>query len=114
MLAMAIMGGVELDFREAVLTPGVTEINVFTFWGGIEITVPPGVHVESNCMALMAGYEEDAAVVENDPGPDAPTIRINGMAIMAGIEVRVRRPGEEKRASGAAGKGSGRDGEGNA
>lgn len=95
MLAMAIMGGVELDFREAILRPGVTEINVFTFWGGIEITVPPGVHVESNCMALMAGYEEDARL-ESDPAPGAPTIRINGVAIMAGIEVRVLLPGESR------------------
>lgn len=94
-LAVAIMGGVELDFRDAVLTPGVTEINVFAFWGGVEIVVPPGVRVDSHGMALMAGFDE-VAEEETDPGPDAPTIRINGVAIMAGVEIHVRRPGESK------------------
>jgi Domain of unknown function (DUF1707) len=95
MLAIAIMGGVELDFRDAVLAPGVTEIDVFTFWGGIEITVPPGVHVDAHGLALMAGFDQ-VAESESDPPPDAPTIRINGVAIMAGVEIHVRRPGEPK------------------
>ena len=38
--AIGIMGGVELDFREAILVPGVTEIHAFAFWGGLEILVP--------------------------------------------------------------------------
>ncbi|HUG42247.1 MAG TPA: LiaF domain-containing protein, partial [Longimicrobiales bacterium] len=80
MLAIAIMGGVELDFRDAVLTPGVTEINVFAFWGGVEITVPPDVHVDTHGLAIMGGFEQ-AAELESDPPPDAPTIRVNGVAI---------------------------------
>ena len=98
MLAMAIMGGVELDFREAILGPGVTEINVFAFWGGIEITVPPGVFVDTHGMAIMGAFEEDAEL-ESEPPADAPTIRVNGIAIMAGVEIRVRRPGEPKERS---------------
>ena len=63
---------------------------------GVRINhVIPGVRVESNCMAFMAGYEEDAPL-ESDPPADAPVLRINGLAIMAGIEVRVRRPGEDQ------------------
>lgn len=93
MLAVAIMGGVELDFRNAVLTPGVTEINVFAFWGGVEITVPPEVHVDTHGLAIMGGFEQAADLESNAP-PDAPTIRINGAAIMAGVEVHVRRAGE--------------------
>lgn len=93
-LAVAIMGGVELDFREALLTPGVTEINVFAFWGGVEITVPPGVHVDTRGMAIMGAFEE-AAEQETNPPEGAPTLRINGIAIMAGVEIRVRKPGQD-------------------
>lgn len=94
MLAIAIMGGVELDFREAILQPGVTDINVFAFWGGVQITVPPNVRVESHGLAIMGGFE--AADRPSSPGQDAPVIRIIGVAIMAGVEVKVRAPGERK------------------
>ena len=93
MLAIALMGGVELDFREAVLGPGVTEINVFAFWGGIVITVPPNVQVDTHGMAIMGGFEQ-AADMESRAPEGAPTIRVNGLAIMAGVEVKVRSRGE--------------------
>ena len=96
LVAVAIMGGVELDFRDAVLTEGDTEINCFAFWGGIDITVPPGVHVESTGFALLGGFDQDAEL-ETRPGPDAPVIRINGFALMGGVEIKVAEPGSGKR-----------------
>lgn len=92
MAAVSIMGGVELDFRDAVLQEGVTEINCFTFWGGVEITVPPGVHVDSHGLAILGGFDQDAEL-ETDPGPGAPTIRVNGLALMGGVEIKVAEPG---------------------
>jgi hypothetical protein len=94
--AIAIMGGVELDFREAVLAPGVTEVQCFTMWGGVEIIVPPGINVESHGIALMGGFEHvgDSASIA-DPG--APTIRVTGIALMAGVDISVRHPGESAR-----------------
>jgi hypothetical protein len=94
MAAVAIMGGVELDFRDAVLTPGVTEINCFAFWGGIDITVPPDVHVDTHGFALMGGFEQNADI-ETNPPPDAPTIRITGLALMGGVDVKVARRGDK-------------------
>lgn len=89
MVAVAIMGGVELDFRHAVVKEGaVVDINCFTFWGGIEIIVPPDFHVDTHGFAFMGGFDQTAEV-ESDPPPGAPTIRINGFAMMAGVEVKV-------------------------
>lgn len=94
MVAVAIMGGVELDFRDAVLEPGsVTEINCFAFWGGVEITVPPQVHVDTHGLALLGGFDQSAELTTSPP-PDAPVIRVNGLALMGGVEVKVRAPGE--------------------
>jgi hypothetical protein len=89
----AVMGGSILDFRDARIGPGVTEISVFTFWGGIEIIVPPGITVESGGTAIMGGFEhnDETGVPAN---PDAPTLRINGVAIMGGVSIKVRYPGE--------------------
>jgi hypothetical protein len=90
MLALAAMGGVELDFRDAVLAPGsVTTINCFAFWGGIDITVPPDVHVETGGFALMGGFDQSGEAWP-DLDDDAPVIQINGFALMGGVDVKVR------------------------
>ncbi len=91
--AIAIMGGTELDFREAQMPPGVTTVQVFTMCGGVEIIVPPGMRVESHGVGIMGGFDhaEDAGV---DPDPDAPVLRITGVAIMGGVEIKSRFTGE--------------------
>jgi len=93
--AIAVLGGTELDFREAALAPGVTEVQVWTMWGGVEIIVPPGVNVESHGIALLGGFDH-SGTAEGIPDPMAPTIRITGVALMAGVEITVRHPGEKK------------------
>jgi hypothetical protein len=94
--AIGIMGGVELDFREAVLAPGVTEVHAIAFWGGVQIVAPPDVRIECSGIGIMGGFDHrDDAVAPVDPM--APVIRITGIACMGGVEVRVRYPGESRR-----------------
>lgn len=91
---IAVMGGAELDFREARFGPGVTEVNCLTIMGGVEIVVPPGVHVELNGLAVMGGFGQTGrGAGPADPG--APILRIGGFALMGGVEVDVRYPGEK-------------------
>ncbi|HEX2093261.1 MAG TPA: DUF1707 domain-containing protein [Longimicrobiaceae bacterium] len=92
---IAIMGGAELDFREARFGPGVLEVSILALMGGVEITVPPGVHVEVNGVAIMGGFDERAST-PLPADPSAPVIRIGGFAFMGGVEVRTRLPGETK------------------
>lgn len=95
-VAVGIMGGVKLDFREAMLGPGVTEVTVFAMWGGVEIIVPPGMDVEARGLGLMGGFEHaDHAPVDGDPR--RPRLRIRGLAVMGGVDVQVRYPGESGR-----------------
>ncbi len=91
----AIMGGVDLDFREAILPPGVSDVHIFTIWGGVEILVRPGTRVESSGIAIMAGFEHVPGPPVHDP--DAPIIRVTGFALWAGVEVNVRYPNESAR-----------------
>ena len=94
--AIGVMGGVELDFREAVLAPGVTEVHAFAFWGGVEIIAPPDVRVECTGVGIMGGFDhrEDASSTHD---VNTPVLRVTGVAIMGGVEVRVRYPGETRR-----------------
>ncbi len=93
---VAVMGGAELDFREAILAPGVTDVQVFTMWGGVEIVVPPGVNVECHGVAIMGGFETSGQSA-GEPDIAAPTIRVTGVALMGGVEVDVRHAGETSR-----------------
>lgn len=90
---LAVMGGAQLDLREARLGPGVTEVMAVAVMGGVEIIVPPGVHVDMSGFALMGGFAQ-AGRVEPPSDPDAPVLRVSGFALMGGVDVSVRYPGE--------------------
>ena len=94
LFVVAAMGGAELDFRQARFGPGVTEVMCFVLMGGVEIVVPPGVHVDLNGLALMGGFGQ----VGHAPPPDdpaAPILKIGGVALMGGVDVSIRYPGEK-------------------
>jgi hypothetical protein len=92
--ALAIMGGIKLDFRQARFAPGETVVNVAAIMGGIEILVPPGIRVESNGIGIMGGFE---SFNQTAAEADAPLLRITGIALMGGVEIHQRLPGESSR-----------------
>ena len=92
--AVAVMGGVELDFREARFPEGETTVNVLALMGGVEIVVPPGLAVDCGGAALMGGYDRLSQDGDARTAPGA-VLRIRGVALMGGIEVSVAEPGEE-------------------
>ncbi len=90
------MGGTDLDFREARFGPGVTEVSVFSFLGGVQILVPPTLQVEFDGRAVFGAYDlGHGARPVTDPA--APVLRINGVSIFSGVEVSVRLHGESER-----------------
>lgn len=86
-LAAACMGGVDLDFRQAALPPGVTTVTVIAIMGGVTIVVPPGVGVDCGGIGIMGGFE---ATDQHPADPGGPVIRIDGLALMGGVDVRVK------------------------
>lgn len=90
----AVAGGVKLDLRQARFSPGVTEIEVFALAGGVEVIVPPDVRVESMGIAILGGF--DASHTEGNADPDAPVVRINGLAFMGGVETKAKQPQEKR------------------
>jgi hypothetical protein len=83
---LTVFGGAELDFREAVLPGKEIVLRATTVLGGVEITVPPEMQVIDNGVAILGGREihGDAAAV----GPDSPVLRIEGVCVLGGVEVR--------------------------
>ena len=92
-VTIGIMGGCDLDLREAQLPPGVTEIICVAFWGGVEIIAPPWLQVEVSGIGIMGGFEHNQKT-RSTPTPGGPVVRISGLALMGGVSVTVRYPGE--------------------
>lgn len=93
---LAVMGGGLLDFREVQLPPGTTEVTIVALMGGVEVIVPPGMNVDTGGFAIMGGFaHRHDFPPANDP--NAPLLRINGFALMGGVDLQVRLPGETAR-----------------
>ena len=93
--AITVMGGAELDFREAVFATREVRVHVVAVMGGIEVVVPPGVRVEWAGVALMGGVSTPERMEPDTP--DGPVVRISGLVLMGGVEVAERLRGETKR-----------------
>ena len=92
-VAVAVMGGIELDLREARFSEPEVTLHAYTLMGGIQITVPEDVEVDVSGIAFMGGFDHQAS----GPGvPGAPRVKIIGFAMMGGVEVR-RKPPKKKR-----------------
>jgi Domain of unknown function (DUF1707) len=88
----AVLGGVELDFREAVLPAGGITISAVCVLGGLGITVPPEMQVIDTGVAVLGGRHIDGGGGPARPG--APVLRISGFCFLGGVEVqRKARPG---------------------
>jgi hypothetical protein len=93
--ALAVLGNVELDLRDAILGIGVSFIEAVAVMGNIEITVPPDVAVESDGDSLLGSF-----VVKYKSGatPGAATglrtLRITGTAYASSVEITIKGPDE--------------------
>lgn len=81
----AIMGGCEIDLRQAAID-GEAVIDVFALWGGIEIRVPDDWTVIGQVTPFMGGYDDKT---RSRPGSGAHRLVIRGMVVMGGVEVKL-------------------------
>lgn len=83
--ATAIMGGVEIDLRQAALAGNRAYLDTFTWWGGVDVYVPEGWEVVFQGVPIIGGFDDKTRQVL---GEDPPQLIITGYAIMGGVEVR--------------------------
>jgi len=90
---VAILGGGELDMREAQFEEPTVKINIMAVMGGVEITVPDDANVQVHGVGIMGAFDHKAS---GGGQPGGPTIVITGVAFMGGVEVKRRKPRKEK------------------
>ena len=79
-----VMGGCEIDLRDARMAGPTAVLDCFAMWGGIEITIPPDWAVEPQVTVLAAGFEDKS----KPPVQPAGRLIVRGTVLMAGIEVK--------------------------
>jgi hypothetical protein len=96
--AFAMMAGIDLDLREARFTQRETVIYANAFWAGIDIVVNEFTHVIVDGVGILGGFDHARDKVPPALGPDSPTVRVKGVALMAGVTVQRRpMPGPRRR-----------------
>lgn len=80
----AIMGGCEIDFRNASIESGNAIIDVFAFWGGIDIKVPADWTVSIQGTPILGGLDDKTKPI--DP-TSKKRLTIKGSVIMGGVTV---------------------------
>jgi predicted membrane protein len=81
----AVMAGVKLNLLDARMESDSAEIEVFAFWGGMEIFVPPDWTVISRVTTLMGGFIDKRRPTTAVP---TKTLIISGLVLMSGIEIK--------------------------
>ena len=81
----AIMGGCEIDLRQASIASGEAVIDAFALWGGVEIRVPRDWLVVSKGLPLLGGFVDSSAP---PPAPATKVLVVRGMAVMGGVEIK--------------------------
>jgi hypothetical protein len=89
--AFALMGSVTLDLREAQFTNRETVIEAYAVMAGIEIIVNAHTQVIVEGIGIMGAFNEARARVSPEIAADSPIVRVKGLALMAGVDVK-RKP----------------------
>ena len=79
----ALFGAIELDLRQAEIKDGAV-IEVFTFCGGVEITVPDTVIVNNEVRGVLGGSEDKTA-----PKKGAKkNLYLRGECVLGGLQIK--------------------------
>jgi len=81
----AVMGGCEIDLRKASIEPGTEAvIDLFAFWGGIDVKVPEDWTVATRVVPIMGGIEDKT----HAPLTADKRLVIRGLLVMGGAAVK--------------------------
>ena len=81
----AIMGGCEIDLRKAGIQGDEAVLNVFAFWGGVELRVPENWAVVNKVLPIMGGVSDETRA---KTGPGVKRLVLTGTVVMGGVEVK--------------------------
>ena len=80
---VAIFGGVDLDLRQAKIKDG-SVIEIFTFCGGVNITLPDDVIVKNEVRGFLGGTDDETLSKDSAK----KMLYLKGECILGGLEIK--------------------------
>ena len=90
---VSILGGADLDFTDAIFTTPNVTVRIFCLLGGENIYVPEDVNIVSKAYCILGGINNKAPSISSR---QAPTITIEGVVLLGGLDIKIKRTIKEK------------------
>ncbi|MER7337943.1 DUF1707 domain-containing protein [Streptomyces sp. NPDC000075] len=84
--AVSVLGDITIDLTEAVFEQQLTEFNVVSVLGNVEILVPENVTLRGYGSGVLGNFEVRGEGAAADP--QAPVVIVRGFALLGNIEAR--------------------------
>lgn len=85
--AFAMLGGGDIDLRQARFAERKVVIRAWAILGGVQITVPEDAEVHVGGIGILGGFDGGAA---GDGEPGGPVVVVKGVALLGGVSVERR------------------------
>ena len=83
----AFFGGITLDLRGAQPAPDGASVNATVAFGGVDILVPKGWRISVRSTPIFGGVEDKTDHSE-PPAPDAPTLHVDALTVLGGVDIK--------------------------
>jgi hypothetical protein len=93
--AVTVMGEATIDLTQVRIAPGTSEIDARAIMGEIKIIIPHNLRVECTGQPMLGSFKVTRSAIAV-PVPDAPLVRITGVACMGNVVVKVVDPNERR------------------
>ena len=90
--AFTLMGGIDIDLREAVFATPEVVITANAVMGGIDVIVNARAKVIVEGIGIMGDFSQARDKVEAELDDASPVVRVKGVALMAGVTVTRKGP----------------------
>ncbi len=92
-VVVSLIGGADLDLRQAQLAAPEVTLTKVSLLGGVSIGIPPGIRVDASGFSLIGGTSVDAGPT---PGPGAPTVRVRAFSLLGGTRIYRGEPASQR------------------
>ena len=82
-----IFGGADIDLTQATLADGISELEVNTIFGGVNLVIPSDWKVQLKITSIFGGFSDKRMHVKESPDPSRILI-IKGSTIFGGGELK--------------------------
>jgi hypothetical protein len=94
LVVVVLMGGVVLDFRDAVFTSAVVDVSIVSLVASkTEILVPPTLRTEVSGVPIAGSFVHRGDSAQHSD--DDPLLRVGGVALLGSVEVKILERGAD-------------------